>query len=93
MKTATEDTTGNFQFNHIRYHRDYQAVLCLGVSPNDLFFALWSKADVVTGKAGNLVTMEKNANASYKLTKSSKSLIHINEFRVTLEEFARHFKS
>lgn len=29
LKTATEDTSGKFQFNHIRYHRPYQAVLCL----------------------------------------------------------------
>jgi hypothetical protein len=46
LKTATEDTHSKFQFNHIRYHRDYQAVLCLGVSPNDLFFNLWDKADI-----------------------------------------------
>lgn len=23
LKTATEDTSGKFQFNHFRYHRDY----------------------------------------------------------------------
>ena len=26
LKTATEDTNGNFQFNHVRYHRPYDAV-------------------------------------------------------------------
>ena len=36
LKTATEDTNGSFQFNHIRYHRPYDAVLCLGVTPKEL---------------------------------------------------------
>ena len=92
LKTATEDTTGKFQFNHIRYHRDYNAVLCLGVSPNDLHFNLWSKADIVTGKAGKLVSMEKVANASYKLTKSKKELFHIDLFEVKISDFSAYFK-
>lgn len=92
LKTATEDTTGNFQFNHIRYHRNYNAVLCLGVSPNELLFNLWSKADIVTGKAGNLVSMEKGANASYKLTKSKSDLYHIDDFEIKIRKFAASFK-
>ena len=31
LKTASEDVSGSFQFNHIRYHRPYEALLCLGV--------------------------------------------------------------
>lgn len=92
LKTATEDTHNKFQFNHIRYHRDYQAVLCLGVSPNDLYFNLWSKADITTGKAGKLVSMEKNANASYKLTKSKEHLYHIDEFEKKILDFTNNFK-
>ena len=91
LKTATEDTNGKFQFNHLRYHREYQAVLCLGVSPNELFFNLWSKADVVTGKAGKLVSMEKSANASYKLTKAKKDLFEISEFEQKIKEFTENF--
>jgi hypothetical protein len=93
LKTATEDTNGNFQFNHVRYHRPYQAVLCLGVSPEALYFNLWSKADVVTGKAGNLVSMEKWANASYKLTKRPAQLYPINLFQEKLQEFIDEFKT
>ena len=37
LKTATEDVGGSFQFNHLRYHRPYEAVLCLGVTPNELY--------------------------------------------------------
>lgn len=93
LKTATEDTNGNFQFNHIRYHRTYQALICLGVSPSNLYFGIWSKADVATGKAGSLVTMEKGANASYKLTKAPNQLFDISEFKVRIKKFSDFFKS
>lgn len=92
LKTATEDTNSHFQFNHIRYHRPYDAVLCLGVSPDELYFNLWSKADIVTGKSGRLVSMEKGANASYKLTKSKHELFHIDLFEEKLREFATSFR-
>ena len=91
LKTATEDTNGSFQFNHLRYHRPYDAVLCLGVTPNELYFGLWSKADIVTGKAGNLVTMEKGANASYKLTKKPSHLMPITDFEQKIREFTASF--
>ncbi len=87
LKTATEDIHGNFQFNHIRYHRKYEAVLCLGVSPDSLQFNLWSKADITTGKAGNLVSTEKGANASYKLTKNKNVLLDISEFELIIKNF------
>lgn len=92
LKTATEDTSGKFQFNHIRYHRTYQGVLCLGVSPANLYFGVWSKADVTTGKAGKLVSMEKGANASYKLTKATNQLHNIDQFQTEIEKFAAEFR-
>lgn len=93
LKTATEDTNGSFQFNHLRYHRPYDAVLCLGVTPNNLYFGLWSKADVATGKAGTLVSMEKGANASYKLTKKPRDLMPIADFELKVKEFIEKFRS
>ncbi len=87
LKTATEDVNGSFQFNHIRYHRQYDAVLCLGVTPNELYFGLWSKADVATGRAGTLVSMEKGANASYKLTKKPSNLLPISDFEQKIKGF------
>lgn len=80
LKTATEDTNGNFQFNHIRYHRIYDGLICLGISPNSIFYGIWSKAEVATNDCGNLVSMEKNANASYKLTKQPRNLKPISNF-------------
>lgn len=89
LKTATEDVSGAFQFNHIRYHRRYDALICLGVTPSTLYFNAWTKADVTTNKAGTLVSMEKGANASYKLTKKPADLKRIDEFQAVLENIAR----
>lgn len=58
IKTATEDVNGNFQFNHIRHHRDYQALICLGISPDEILFNIWRKGDIVEGKAGKLSTID-----------------------------------
>ena len=93
LKTATEDTSGSFQFNHLRYHRQYEAVLCLGVTPNELYFGIWSKADVTTGRAGNLVSMEKGANASYKLTKKPSNLFPISSFKKEVTKFTRRYNA
>ncbi|MCK5103103.1 MAG: hypothetical protein KAR17_09815 [Cyclobacteriaceae bacterium] len=92
LKTATEDTSKKFQFNHIRYHRPYDAVLCLGVSPENLHFGVWTKGDLATNKARTLVTMEKGANASYKLTKDPKQLHKIDDFKPVIEKFLNDFK-
>ncbi len=87
IKTATEDTHGKFQFNHIRHHRSYDAVICIGIAPNNIYFNIYSKADIATEKVGKLVSMEKGANASFKLTKCISELQPINKFEVVLKEF------
>lgn len=80
VKTATEDVHRNFQFNHVRYHREYQALLCVGVGPDTILFGAWSKAEVTTGAAGHLVTMDKGSSATFKLTKRIAQLHPIAEF-------------
>ena len=80
LKTATEDIHGNFQFNHIRHHRVYDAVLCVGISPEAIHFNAWSKAEVATGQAGNLVTMDSGSSATFKLTKRPSQLFPIEQF-------------
>lgn len=80
LKTATEDVHGAFQFNHIRYHRTYEGVLCVGIGPDAIQFDAWSKADVVTSKAGNLVSMDAGSSATHKLTKRKGQLRPIYEF-------------
>ena len=91
LKTATEDVNGSFQFDHVRYHRPYDAVLCLGVTPNELYFRMWSKAEITTQKAGKLASMEKQANASFKLTKKPRVLFPITEFSQKLTEFTKKY--
>ena len=80
IKTASEDVGGHFQFNHIRLHRDYDALLCIGISPAAIYMGAWTKADVATGRAGRLATMEKAANASFKLSKRPDKLRPIADF-------------
>lgn len=92
LKTATEDVSRAFQFNHVRYARPYEALLCLGIGPSNIYFDVWSKAEVTTGKAGALVSMEKSGSASYKLTKRVADLKPINEFEGTLLNFIENFR-
>lgn len=80
LKTASEDVSGCFQFNHIRYHRPYEAAIFIGIAPDQILFDSWSKADLVTGKAGRLVSMEAGANASYKFTRRPAQLHPITDF-------------
>lgn len=80
IKTATEDVNRSFQFNHIRHHRTYQGVICLGIAPDAILFDAWRKGDVAEGKAGNLVTMDAGSSATFKLTKRRINLRPITDF-------------
>ena len=86
IKTATEDISRNFQFNHIRHHREYQALLCLGIAPDTILFDAWRKGDVSEGRAGRLVTMDRGSSATFKLTKRRSVLRSICEFEERIKE-------
>jgi hypothetical protein len=92
IKAATEDVNGSFQFNHLRYHRDYEAVLCIGIAPNDVYFNIFSKKQISSGEAGKLVTMEKAGEASYKLTKKKEKLFTFDFFENEIKNFIVKFK-
>lgn len=81
VKTATEDVGGNFQFNHIRHHRPYQALLCIGIAPDAVLFDAWRKGVVSEGGAGHLVTMDQGSSATFKLTKKRTDLRAIEDFQ------------
>lgn len=85
LKTATEDVHGSFQFNHIRHHRTYQALLCVGISPDSVYFDSWTKGEVATGKAGHMVSMDKGSSATWKLTKRKAQLRPMDEFEQNLQ--------
>ena len=89
IKTATEDVSGKFQFNHIRHHRDYQALLVLGIAPSEILFNAWRKGDVWEGKSGRLASMDKDSSATFKLTKKSSELLSITEFTDRINEIAK----
>ena len=89
VKTATEDVSGSFQFNHIRHHREYQALLCIGIAPDAVLFDAWRKGDVAEGRAGNLVTMDAGSSATFKLTKRKELLRPISEFQSFIDELAQ----
>ena len=88
VKTATEDVHGNFQFNHIRHHRSYQALLCVGVAPDTVLFDLWRKGAVVEGAADNLVTMDRGSSATWKLTKKRRDLYPMADFERRISSLA-----
>ncbi len=79
IKTASEGTGGNFQFNHIRLDRRYDYLLCLGVRPADIVFNAWTKGEVSEGKAGNLVRMAEGQSVTFKLTKKPSAMRAIEE--------------
>lgn len=84
IKFATEDLTGNFQFNHIRMDFKYDFLIGIGCAPNEIFFCIYPKESVVMGRAGTMVSMGKGHNADWKLTKKKKDLIPINQFKEKL---------
>ena len=87
IKTASEDTSGSYQFNHVRLHRDYNALLCIGISPDNIYFQVWTKAEIATGVAGKLTSMEKGGASDFKLSKSKSALLTIENFKVTILNF------
>ncbi len=84
VKLASEDVSGSFQFNHIRLDSKYDYLLCIGVTPDHLVFGVWDKGGVATGVAGNLVSMGKGQNSSFKLTKKVSSLDDIRKLKAKL---------
>lgn len=79
VKMATEDQSGSFQFNHLRYDYSYDYIICIGISPDSILFEIYTKADIATGVAGTLVSMGRGQNSSFKLTKAKNTLRPISE--------------
>ena len=79
VKTASEDSGGSFQFNHIRLDRGYDYLLCLGIRPEEILFNGWRKGDVSEGAAGSLVRMAEGQSVTHKLTKRPQDMRKIEE--------------
>ena len=85
-KLATEDSQGVFQFNNLKKNALYDYAFTLGVSPEDLWFNVWTRKYMKS----NLTThMSKNGGDSYKF-KASKNPAHIRPLiKLTRENFIR----
>jgi hypothetical protein len=79
VKTASEDSGGSFQFNHIRLDRGYDYLLCLGVRPEEIVFNAWRKGEVSEGVAGTLVRMAEGQSVTHKLTKRPDTMKSIED--------------
>ena len=86
VKTASEDVGGSYQFNHIRLDRQYDYLLCLGVSPGHIVFNGWRKGTVAEGRAGRLVRMAEGQSVTFKLTKRPDDMKAIEELPAWIEE-------
>ena len=78
VKMASEDVSGNFQFNGIRYDTKYDMLCVIGISPDEVRFNIYPKSEVTTNLT--LVAMQKNTNATYKLTRKKAELLDLAEF-------------
>ena len=84
-KLATEDTNGGFQFNGLKKDVEYAYAFCLGVSPNDLWFGIWSKKEVE-----ELTTsMTKDGEDSFKLSARKSPSAKYSVMPLTPENFKR----
>lgn len=79
LTTASEDSGGSFQFNHVRLDRDYHYLPCLGIRPAETLFGAWGKGEVSENLAGRLVRMAEGQSVTYKLTKRPASLRKIED--------------
>ena len=79
VKTASEDSGGSFQFNHVRLDRNYDYLLCLGIRPAEIRFGAWRKGDVSEQMAGTLVRMAEGQAVTFKLTKKPESMRKIED--------------
>lgn len=90
VKTASEDTSGLFQFNHVRLDRAYDYLFCLGVRPSEILFQSWRKGQVAEGSAGTLVRMAEGQSVTFKLTKKPDEMLLIDNL---LSWIDTHFRT
>ena len=83
VKMATQDVNGAFQFNGIRYDYPADLIMVLGIAPDDVWFNLYARRDLVDL---TLVSMRKNSNSDFKLTRTPAQLLPVRQFRTRFLE-------
>ena len=84
VKTASLGANGTFQFNHVRYDRQYDYLLCLGICPDSLVFQMWRKGEVAEGVAGHPVRMAKDQSVTFKITKKLSDMVPVEDLPETV---------
>jgi len=85
VKTASLGSNGTFQFNHVRFDRSYDYLLCLGICPQEIVFRMWRKDDLVEGHASKTVGMAKGQSTTKKITKKLTDMQKIEDLPKLLE--------
>ena len=86
VKMATQDVSGSFQFNGIRYDYPADLIFVLGIAPDDVWFNLYARRDLFDL---TLVPMRKNSNSDFKLTRTPEQLLPVQDFKARFEEKTR----
>ena len=89
VKVATQDTSGNFQFNGIRTDTKYSHLFCCGIMPNLMKYRFIPKSWLNNRDGYMMVSMAKNTNSAFKLTRSSRELFIFDNFQSDVEKILR----
>ncbi len=88
VKLATEDQSGGFQFNEVRYDINYTHLFCLGATPEKLYYTIIAKDNL---NSYNLVAMAKGSNATFKLSLKPNRLKSFIDFPQEINSILRKF--
>lgn len=89
VKVATQNINRSFQFNGIRYDRQYTHLFCLGITPSSIHYLIVSRQQVGM-KDYKMVSMAKGSNATFKL---SRRIEQMKEFENFAEDVRAMLKS
>lgn len=88
VKLATQDTSGNFQFNGIRHDTDYTHLFLLGVMRSTIRYRMLPKAWLTTRRGEYpLVSMARRTNAAFKLTRPEDDLLTFDRLEADLRRY------
>ena len=85
-KVATQDVHGSFQFNGIQLNRAYDFLFGLGIAPNNIFFIIIPKSELLEKKTWGFCSMTKKIQGedpqslSYKVTVTEQNMISFENF-------------
>jgi len=89
VKVATQDVNGSFQFNGIRYDTGYTHLFCLGVLPTTILYKIVSKSELTNQDNYRLASMQKDTNATFKLTRTENELRSFKHFKSEITQLLK----